>query len=426
MEKKNLTSRETRTLSQGADIIDIQRPLRETSGTHFPLITTKASGMMTELFASLEREAETSRKKLSPSVDTWKIRSEDLNHYTQISLLDLHTEGRPSVGVLSQTKRRDATTAQIVRIEIDNTSKLSQRSSAYAKFFNVILGIAKDYLTEDGKIREGQGVIVPYDIFVEAGAYANRKNARENFKTQYRQVLEHIKIFVSETTTGKTNEEIEGGGWLFTWADWYSSYAEITLNTKLNYSSLLRYYANMPLECLRASDKAFFLLQLMYSQARKNTAEVKRTGGITLSGKNIARALGLPPLEGNREPGKTFVAPLEKAIEEAEKLAKEQADKEGLKLPKWQFLPSWNEETSAREIEERGTLFVKFNGKEFENITQIADNQAKKIKAEAEKAERRKLKQAEAKGKEEARIEAKEKAKTKQKGKPNDDKTTNR
>jgi hypothetical protein len=406
MTKKSFVLRETKALKT-ADQIEAKKPTKETSGIHFPLITTRGSNMMTELFSSLEKNAETSKKRISPSVEIWKLRSEELNPYTQISLLDLGTEGTPSVGVLSRTKKPDTKTKQTVQIGIANTEKLSQRRSAYAKFFNVILGTARDYVTEDGKIEKG--VIVPYDLFVEAGAYANRKNTRENFKKQYREVLQYVKIVATETKAGTINQEIEDEGWLFSWAKWRPSHVEITLNSELNYSALLKYYVKMPLECLRA-DRAFFLLHRIYSQARANTQEVRRTGGITISGKNLARALDLPPLEGNREPGKTFIAPLEKAIEEAETIAKEQADREGLELPKWQFEPSWNEETSAQEIYESGTLFVKLNGEELDSITKIADKQNQKIKKQIEKSEKLKAKQAEAKGKEEARLEAKEKA----------------
>lgn len=374
------------------------------------LITSQSKMLMSELLANVDK----GDTKDSPRLQTWKERSEDIaSSKGQITIFDYVKSLEPNVAVYKQSRK----TLSIVSIK--DTSKLSIRNSTAIKFIDVILGEALKLQEEDGHIT--RGVIIPYNLLLDSGWYGDKRTAKRGLVKQYNESLKHIELIAVSAPKGKalTSKEITASlsdfeeldqATLFVRGNFKSpDYAVIYLNHSLDYSSLFEYYTRIPREALTLNGRAYSLLTSILSYARQKQRQIEEEGHFFISLKTIARDLGLPPLEGNENTGRTVIDPLETAIADVEALYNKLRIADGLEVPDIQLKTvGYYEESSHKEMIVNGRLRVDVHGETRAYHTQMSKKQSKEIAIAKAKSDKQQARVDKAKGEALAKLEVKD------------------
>lgn len=238
------------------------------------------------------------------NLKTYQQRQKEVSHGNRsIS----YSVGNTSTKIKSETKNPHGTN-QIV--EFDN-KVLSKMNKAAAKLLVFVLSEAQKQ-THNGTLSSFD-ISFPVSDLVDCGMYFDAPTARRGFDNAM-QSLTSVKWSEMDKTLTDYNLQV-----YFTGARIKNGICTVQFNDRLNWKEFFKQYTYIDPKIYSLSDiNAFRLMVYIFTQARQesNRKPLVEHGYFEISIKSIALHLGLP----DTRPKEYIIDPIEKAVNEAEKL----------------------------------------------------------------------------------------------------------
>ena len=303
-------------------------------------------------------------------LETYKIRHKLINHNTTVDVV-ANDKARAIITKNENTE---------LIIELNDLEKAIGYNKGVKKVFVYILyKLSKQQITEN--LFEDKSLEFSLRELVEIGLYKNIDTARVGFNNAVETLtslkvkgLIKDKIEQKEITNGNLIEV------LFTGANVINGNCVIYLNQRINWPVFaLLYFAPLPKTYFSLGTKPSDLMYYIFTQARIRKNEIAKKGSFTIKLRTIQQELGLISEKNTKSPTDKIKNPILKAIEEVNKAENN---------PDFYITVDYDKNGTIKDFLDNGFITVYLKGDYSKHIIQIAENQGKKIQAQADRKNR--------------------------------------
>ncbi len=290
----------------------------------------------------------------------------------------VYEEG-PARQIVYTHKNTDTT----ITIELEDIVPFKGNNQATKKALNFVFQKANEQAVNKDRELIKEYVAFSLNEVVESGMYKSVRAARRGMDQAFKEILQ-IKIHGSRRVKrNKTVETDTKGRVPVTGYDITNNLCIVYLNTHINWSLVIPYYAYLPKYYYSLSPTAADLLYYVFYLARMNAESIASTGKFTITLRSIQDALQLPNEEETIRHTQLIKGPLETAINEI--MEKQQAH---FNNTNFELELDCIEGAKINEYLDRGKIIVTFKGSFKEAYSDLAKLQASREQARKDKIER--------------------------------------
>lgn len=235
--------------------------------------------------------------------------------------IEIKTKGN-QLAIKTETKTRGIERETIV--QFDDVAKMVKENSGAAKLLNYLLVRLNEqaYSPEEGlKVDE---ITFSLDAAHKVFKYKNKQTTSHMIE-RAADALTGLKI--KGTVIDRKKEKTETSkaiAVLFPYFEKKRGVFTFTINSKVNWGSILECFTILPKYAYSLSSKAFNLSKAISERARQSLSEISKQGFFTISTRTLQEWLSLPLAGKTKNPARDIIEQIEKALVEIENADKGQ------------------------------------------------------------------------------------------------------